>query len=289
MSARLVVAVLASLVLGPFAASQDEPAPVPPPELSAAKKQTLDLEIGKLRNNNAEGRAKAEKVILGYGRGAVPALVASAHTLHDGQQEGLINCLLALTDINDRDLILESLASPHVTLRRFAARRTGELKLAAGLDKLPPLLADTDQAVRAEAAMALVANGREEGLKECALLLGGPLRERVRAALHGVAGKGKHENLAALLVIDKEREKFEADEASRERMSTVDVLHAIGDAPSQELLVKALDDHHNVVQRMAIDALRDLLEKAPPMSGSSIFQQIKEVERIKDVWENRRK
>ncbi len=285
MASRVYAAVLAGALLG-AAAAQEPPAIEPPPELTPAQAQSLDREIDKLRNNNAPGRAKSEAVILEFGRGAVPALVKAAHTRHAGQQEGLLNCLLVLTDLDDRGLVEESLASPHVTLRRFGARRAGELKLPL-MDKLPPLLADADEAVRTEAALALVANGREEGLPVVALVLGGPQAERARAALRGIAGKGDHANLAAMLVIDKERERFEPEVASKERMAAVDLLHAIGDPASQALLVRALDDHHNIVQRMAINALRDLLEKQPPLDGSSIFQQIREVERLKQVWKER--
>jgi len=284
---RVYAVVCAAALLGAAVAAQDAPPVVPPPELSAAKAQTLGLEIDKLRNNNAEGRAKAEAVIIAMGRGAVPALVAEAHTRHAGQQEGLLNCLLALTDKNDRGLVEESLASPHVTLRRFGARRAGELKLAPLMDKLPPLLADEDLTVRTEAALALLSTGREEGLAVAATVMDGPQRDRVVKALRGVAGKGPHEGVAAMLVIDEERERFEPEVASKERMAAVDLLHAIGDPVSQELLVRALDDHHNIVQRMAIDALRDLLEKQPPMTGSSIFQQIKEVERLRQVWKEK--
>jgi HEAT repeat protein len=286
MVSRVYVALLVVALTG-AARAQDPPAD-PAAELTAAQATALDREIDKLRNGHAAGRAKTEALVIGYGPGAVPALVKAAHTKHAGQQDGLVNCLLALTDADDAGLLEESLASPHVVLRRFAARRAGELKLEPLIDELPPLLEDKDEVVRTEAALSLLSNGREEGLPVAAPALAGPQRERVVAALRGVAGKGDHQNVAAMLVIDKERERFEPEVAAKERLAAVDLLHAIGDPASQALLVKALDDHHNVVQRMAINALRELLEKQPPMDGSSIFQQIKEVERLKAVWNERR-
>jgi HEAT repeat protein len=281
MSLRAVC--IALTLLAGAAAAQELPPVQPPPALEPAKVQALEREIDKLRNNNAEGRAKAEALVIEYGRGAIPYLVEQAHTTHAGHQAGLIACLLALADINDRELVAQSLTSPQVTLRRFAARKAGELGMPELLDKLPPLLKDADESVRTEAALALVSHGREEGLPVAALALGGPQRERARTAIRGVAGKGNHENIGAMLKIDAKREREEPDAASKERLAAVDVLYAIGDEPSIVLLVTALDDHHNLVQRSAINALRDLLEQQGPMAGSSIFQQIKEVERLKEV------
>src|SRR5689334_23228250 len=116
----LTCVVLACAVFAAPAAAQDLPPVEAPPALSAAQVQSLAREIDKLRNNNAENRAKTEAGIIAYGRGAIPALVAEAHTLHLGQQAGLVNCLLGLADLRDRDLIASCLTSEHVTLRRFA-------------------------------------------------------------------------------------------------------------------------------------------------------------------------
>jgi len=287
MSLRTYTLALAVL-LASVARAQDAPPVQPPPTLEPAKVQELQREIDKLRNNNEEGRAKSEAVVIAFGRGAIPFLVEQAHTRHAGQQAGLVNCLLALADMNDRDLVASSLTSEHVTLRRFAARKAGQLELPALLDALPPLLKDSDEEVRTEAALALVAHGNEAGLPVAAFALTGPLRDRARAAIRGVAGKGKHENIGALLVIDPKREREEPDAAAKERLAAVDVLYAIGDDASIALLVTALDDHHNLVQRAAINALRDLLEQQGPMVGSSIFQQIKEVERLKEVYKQPR-
>src|SRR5215468_2052087 len=131
------LALLCVVLLASAGRAQDLPPVVAPPALTAAQAQALDREIAKLRNNNVENRAKTEATIIAYGRGAIPALVAECHTLMAAQQDGLVNCLLALADMNDRDLVEQSLTSDKVPLRRFAARKVGELKLKAQIDKLP--------------------------------------------------------------------------------------------------------------------------------------------------------
>lgn len=285
--ALLLEALLLPALLSLPAVAQDA-APVPPPELPAAKAAALEREITKLRNNNDPGRAKAEAEVIAYGRGAVPLLVKAGHTVHEGQRRGLVTCLLAVTTDEDRQLVAELLASPHIALRRFAARKAGELRRPELMEPLQPLLADPDEAVRVEAAIALVSNGHEEGLPVAAPAMAGPLRERVQAALKGVAGKGRHDNVGAMLKIDPQREREEPDVTSKERLAAVDLLHAIGDQTAIDWLLRALDDSHNIVQRNAINALRDLLEQSGPMQGSSVFQQIKEAERIKEVAKQKR-
>ncbi len=286
--ALLLETLLLPVLLALPAAAQDA-APVPPPELSAAKAAALEREIAKLRNNNDAGRAKAEAEVIAYGRGAVPLLVKAGHSTHEGQRRGLVACLLAVTTDDDRQLVGELLASPHIALRRFAARKAGELRRPELMEPLHPLLEDPDEAVRVEAAIALVSNGHEEGLPVAAPAMAGPLRARVQAALKGVAGKGRHDNVGAMLTIDPQREREEPGVTSKERLAAVDLLHAIGDQTAIDWLLRALDDSHNVVQRNAINALRDLLEQSGPMEGSSVFQQIKEAERIKEVAKAARK
>ena len=282
-------ALLMSALLALPAAGQADAAPAPPPELPVAKAQALEREVAKRRNNSDTGRAKTEAEIIAYGRGAVPLLVKAGHTTHEGQRRGLANCLLAVTTADDHPLVAELLASPHIALRRFAARKAGELARAELLEPLHPLLQDADEAVRVEAAIALMANGDEAGLPVAAPAMTGPLRERVRVALKGVAGKGRHENVGAMLTIDPQREREEPSVTSKERLAAVDLLHAIGDKAAIDWLLRALDDSHNVVQRNAINALRDLLEQQVPMEGNSVFQQIKEAERIKEVAQQQRK
>jgi len=141
--------------------------------------------------------------------------------------------------------------------------------------------------VAREAALALVRCGRPEGLPLAATLYSGPDKERVLEVLPGIIGKGRHEPLAQRLKLDPRREQEEPAVAAAERQATVELLAAIGDDAARALLVTALDDKHNVVQRKAIDALRDLLENQGPLQASSIFQQIREVERLKALWQER--
>jgi HEAT repeat protein len=255
----------------------------PPPALSAVDTEKVKRAVTKLRNDSDKHRHAAEADVVAFGRGAIPYLLDASTTDHAAMQDAILNCLAAVVDLRDRELVAGQLASERALLRRFAARAAGQLALPPLLDGLPPLLSDPDGIVRLEAALSLVANGREAGLGVATLAFTGPDKERVIVALAGVAGKGDHGPVAALLVIDPKREKRDPDGASKERLAAVQILHAIGDPAAVALLLRALDDKHNVVQRAAIDALRDILEGKQPLETSSIFQQLNEVKRLKEV------
>jgi HEAT repeat protein len=296
--ACLVLACLALAAPAPRALQEDRgdaagnaadlPPVEPPPELSAADAEKLKRAVKKLRNDSAKHRRVAEEEVMAFGRAAIPQLIDASTTDHAAMQDAILNCLSAVADLRDRDLVAGELSSERALLRRFAAREAGESALPALLDGLPPLLADEDEVVRLEAALALVSNGREDGLGVVTLAFGGPANARVLAALPGVAGKGAHAPVAALMQIEPKREKRDPEGAAQERLSAVKILRAIGDPAAVSLLLKALDDKHNVVQREAIDALRALLEDKQPLESSSIFQQINEVKRLKEVASSRR-
>lgn len=259
------------------------PPAAPPPELSRTDEARLERYLKALRNSNAEKRAETEADIAALGRGAIPGLVDAATTDHEGKIDGLVACLVALTTIDDRDLVATSIDSELVALRRFAVRKAGALGLPSHLDRLAGRLSDEDADVRLGAALALVANKREDAVVALVPHVGGPREAEVLAAVRGLRDAGPHTSLRAMLSVDKEREKRDPEGYASERIAVVALLHAIGDAAARSTLTQALDDPHNLVQRRAIDALRDLVEGQGPFEATSIFQQIKEVERLKQV------
>lgn len=264
-------------------AAGDLPPVEPPPELDARQQAKLDRAIDKLRNSNAERRAKTEEDVIAFGRGAIPALLDAASTTHEGKQAGLVVCLAALVDLRDREIVAQSLASEEVVRRRFAAVAAGKLGLPDQLDALAPRLSDEDEIVRIEAALSLVTHGREEALPHLIAVYDSDWQPRVLAALPGVVDKGDHGALVARLDADPERQQLDPDAVAAEQLATVNMLHAIGDQHAIIALRRALDISNNLVQRGAINALRDILEDKPPLEAGSIFAQVAEVERLKQL------
>ncbi len=301
------VAALPAAPTGPAAGQQAAalPAVEAPPTIERAKRQKLVRAVKRLRNSSAERRRETEQEIIAFGRAALPVLLDAAVTPHEGQQAGLVECLSELADARDRELAAAALTSPHPTLRRFGARFAGELGTEELLDAATALLDDDDQTARIEAALALVSRGRDSGLLPLIEVFDtgwhpdaevsphkqqpgqqppeSPWQARILEALPGVAGKGSHKRLTWRLTIDPQREQEEPAEAANERLAAVRMLHAIGDRASQRAIAGALDDPHNLVQRAAIDGLRDLAEDSGPFDGGSIFEQLNEVKRLKQL------
>ncbi|MDG2149666.1 MAG: HEAT repeat domain-containing protein [Planctomycetota bacterium] len=292
----------------PTAQDADSRAALPPPEsppaLTSAKIQKLGRSIKKLTSKKTKARLLAEEDILEFGRGAIPVLIEEAVTTSPYKQLSVQRCLIALADLRDWDLVEATLDSPQVALRRFAARKAGELQLEHLIERLIPLLEDEDSEVRLEAAVTLARLGSESSLGALAQAYTQIFRleqddeadqsdeaveslldagVRIRACLPGLAEVGNHANLIARLKSDPKLEKTNPDEAALNRQSAIAMLLTIGDGAAIAGISRALDDTHNVVQRDAINALRELLEDQPPFSGGSIFQQINEVKRLKGV------
>jgi len=284
------------------ATPDDLPPAEAPPELSTSDQSKLTRSLKKLTTRKLKARLKVEADVLAFGRGALPLLVDAAATTSEAKQEGIARCMLQLADMRDWDLVEQLLDSDEVALRRFAARKAGELQLAHLMPALKERLDDEDAEVRLEASVSVTALGSEAGLNALAVsALEVFLAEqdppddefeaavledrgtRIRAALAGLADMGPHQALIARLQSDPDRTKSDPEGAALERRSAIELLRAIGDRAAVRGLSKALDDSHNVVQRDAINALRQIVEDAQPFDGKSIFQQINEVKRLKGV------
>ncbi len=289
------------------------PAPEAPPALSATDKAKLDRVIKKLTSKKTKARLIAEQGVLEFGRAAIPILLEEAKTTSTVKQASIQSCLVRLADMRDWDLVeaqLEATPPAPLALRRFAARKAGELQLLHLIPQLEPLLEDGDTELRLEAAVGLASLGTEAGLGALAEVYTTIYRveqgrqgdeklsaeetaasleqgERIRQALAGLADHGRHEALSARLKVDPKADGTNAEGAALDRQSAIALLEAIGDRQAVHGIARALDDSHNIVQREAINALRQLVEQAEPFSGGSIFQQINEVKRLKDVLARR--
>jgi len=293
----------ALLVAPSFAAAQtpddpELPAVEAPPELRAHLEVKLARSIKALRNSNPEARAKYEQQVVEYGRAALPLLIEACSTDHEGKQDGLLFCLEQLADLRDRELVAAQVESEHALLRRFAARAAGRWLWPPLVESLPPLLDDADPGVRQEAALSLLAAGRDTGLAVLVEQATEPtgdratdeqraradaVKQRVLAVLPGLAEHGDHRVLRDALRFDPELHRDDAAAHASTRRTAVQMLAAVGDRVAVAALFDALDDTHNLVQRDAIDGLRRLLENKEPFDGGSIFAQINEVKRLKEL------
>ncbi|RKY22541.1 MAG: hypothetical protein DRQ55_00455 [Planctomycetota bacterium] len=306
---------LSALLLAAHVSAQAPTADLPPaedpPELTAMQRQKLLRAVKQLRNSNATKRAEVEQDVIAFGRGAIPELMDAASTTHAGMLAGLQLCLVELVDTRDRLLVEDQLQAERVVLRRFGAQAVGKLGIPRQLDLLPDLLNDSDEDVATLAALSLAHNGREQGLgrlvdtwllaREASETRAGEptsssrrskrssepdpalrWKQPILDAITGLTDEGSHAGLVARLKIDPRMEQDDPAGAAAVRLAAIELLHHLGDEAAVRGIARALEDHHNLVQRAAINALRDLVEQQPPFQGAT-FQQIRELERLRDV------
>jgi len=287
--------------------ARDLPKVESPPELSALQEQKLGRAIKKLRNSNATKRAELEDDVIAVGRGALNALAEAATTDHPGKMAGLQRCLFELVDLRDRLFVAEAMESELVVMRRFAAQAAGKLVTEALHSGLTKMLDDADDVTATLAALSLTRNGDESALGvlvETYLAAqakpsaskdakgsrssrkkddeGDDWTPAITEALAHLHGAGDHQALLDRLKVDQMLEKDDPQASSAVRLAAVAMLKIIGDEAAVRGLGRALDDHHNIVQQESINALRALIEDKPPFEGAT-FQQIRELERLKDV------
>lgn len=284
--------------------ARDLPMVEAPPELSALQEQKLGRAIKKLRNSNATKRAELEDDVIAVGRGALNALAEAATTDHPGKMAGLQRCLFELVDLRDRLWVADAMESELVVMRRFAAQAAGKLITEALHSGLTKLLDDADDVTATLAALSLTRNGDESALgvlvetylaaqakpssdkssrssrKEADK--GDDWTPAITEALAHLYGAGNHQALLDRLKVDEMLEKDDPQASSAVRLAAVAMLKIIGDEAAVRGLGRALNDHHNIVQQESINALRALIEDKPPFEGAT-FQQIRELERLKDV------
>ena len=310
LAALLAAVVLLAGPLAPAAGAQDAPEGLPaaeePPELSKSKAQKLARALKKLSATKPAARDKAREQVVAFGRGAIGPLLDEAATTNPVKQESVTLCLIELVDVADWITVERCASREEVALRRFAARKAGELPLPHLEETLVELLADDDAEVRLEAAIAVTALGSDRALGALAdsyvplhrALAAGEgdeaeqaeaadTTERIRAALAGLDDGADVRDLVARLKSDPMEQKADPEGTAVERMAAVALLRAVGTDAAVRGLTTALDDSHNIVQRDAINALRHVVEGAGPYSGASIFQQINEVKRLKEVLARR--
>lgn len=259
------------------------PALEPPPELSVTVRNKVTRALKKFTSKKEQARASQVETVLEAGRGAVPLLVEHAETTSEEKQAEVAHCLTVLADGRDRFEIEDWLESEHVALRRAGATLAGRIATERLVRGLPRLLEDEDAAVRFETALSLAATGQDDGVDVLVERFDESTAARIVEAAAGLAGTGSHSRLRKHLIVDEEAAKRDPHAAALPRRAAVAMLEGIGDRAAISALSKVLDDPHSLVQLDAIDALRKLLEDAEPFNATSIFAQIKEVERLKGL------
>lgn len=273
------------------ALSIDDPAPerlAAWPELAdaaAAKRELARLRKAATEAMESESRAALTEL----GAAAAPLLLDALGKERDPDARDRMTAVLeAITGAAHTRLLAREWAHKSETVRLFALARTaafpdagltadarkhylGLLKRAEGPAEGRPSEVELDLAAR-----AALAAGALEGL-ERALALAERDWRRSGSALRTAAAGVKGAAATALLL-----EKLEAASTDGARVAAMQFLAVAGTKEAVHAVRLRLDAEANAVRVAAINALRGIVDGAPPLDNLSVFTAIEEAKRWKE-------
>jgi hypothetical protein len=306
---RLVAVVAAPLLAGtgtvalaqapaaaPVAPQAAPPEPLPKlsawPAVPADRQEQLAMDYTRLRKaHTAEMGAQAHRSLLSIGDCAVPGLLpALEKETNEAGRERVRETLNELIRAEHTRLLAKEFTSKLPAVREYCL-----LRAAAFPD--PALLADAEKALAFAkpdpnrkikppplapdelyaAALCCASAGSIAGLdvlQERAIKQWIPRRNELMTALHGVRGKPATEALAPWI----------KHEDRAQRLAAINLLSACGEKATAVPLIRPfLDETDGGLKIAAINALRGIVDNAPPIDNLSIFEA---VEKAKE-WQKR--
>jgi len=296
------LALLAVLALaGPTVGAQT-PAPAPTqeaakperaaewPKLDAALASTVKKDVERLRKaHTPEMEEQAEAALYAAGAGAAPELLRAMGVEKDTTARLRVEALLErVTGAAHTRLLAAEFANKSLHVRTWALKRCAHFpdegvralaeqaltRASAALAKKPE---DTDMIEERYSAALCVTSagglGGLEALTSVALDQWGRRGVELRAALNGVRGDEATDKLLPLL-------------ASADRKQLVAGLNLLAGCGSKKAVTTVrphLDSNDNSVRVAAINAMRGIVEGAPPLDKLSAFDAIE----LAKEWKNR--
>jgi hypothetical protein len=284
----------------PCHASQDPvPAEPPPaaqpavprldawPAVPKSSKELLETELAKLRKAaTPEMAASGRDGLIALGACAGPGLIkALAAEKDELARARLLEVLLAVTGAEHTRLLAREFGHKSKVVRCFALRRAAQFPDAATLEAASQALAAARRAKdpgrgpeedeRYLAALAVAAAGSRESLEELLAMAQaewGACGAEIRAALEVLRGPEASEWALAKM-----------PGAGRDALvAALHVLAGCGEKKSAVRVIQHLDSTDNGVRIAAINALRGVVDGAPPLERLSAFDAIEEAKAWKE-------
>ncbi len=254
---------------------KDKYKPLPIPALKTIQREQAQRYLKFLKTSNPKKRVKYEEKMIALGRGVIPLLLEKAETDHKHQAEGIARCLTTLLDARDSAILGGFSKSKKIRLRLIAVLKFSEARDPKYQEQLKVYLKDKDPSIRFEAAAGLVSLGDGRGVGEIILKLAeGRSREIERALADIKLLYGKvFDSLFTPYVCGHDDPKV--------RKAGIEIIVIIGDRKLKTVLVKALNDDHNLVKAAAVNGLRKLLKNQEPIKFPTVFDLVNAVEKWK--------
>jgi hypothetical protein len=274
----------------PAAPADERPAPAqePAPEIARltawpapADADALRRDVERLRKaRTPEMAAGARAGLAAAGAAAVPELLDALAKERSPEARGRIAASIGeLTGAAHTRLLARELERPApavriVALRRMAAFPDPGLRDAAEAHR-DALGAEAGAEEVYAAALFATSTGSLAGLEELCRAAGAAWNERAQEMLPALRGaRGREASaLAARWLAGPERER---------RLGALRLLAGVGDAAAARAVVPALDDQDPAVRVAAINALRAIVDGAPPLEQLPVFEAIEHAQRWKE-------
>lgn len=265
----------AILTLAASPATQEKPPETPKPAaqptwpaLAAKQEQQIKRLCDTLKRiKNDERRDKAEAELVAMGSGVAPVLLERLSDYRVNINEALARVLDQVTDESHAPLLARHVTDHAVAARTYVVRRLMGFHLPAMAPVFREARKDRDKGVVFLAGLGLISAGDLSTLDEVferADREWDDVASDVQAALPGARG----EKATALIL----KRVVGGEELTQ--VTGLRLVRYVGEPSSAARIAVYLDSESHNVKKAAINALRVVVDGAPPLDQLSVFQAI---------------
>lgn len=264
----------------PNAPAQSTPASKPGekadwPKLPAGKQEELLAKLTLFKRASAERAKELVKELRSYGKGAVPVLLMPLEKAEPEWKTRLLALLDEIADSSDTARLLHSADSKTPSIRQYALRRASLFAKPEHAQAFAKFIADSDPENRFYAALGASRAGSVAGLPTL-LEMGGARweehRKEILSALGGVRGVEATKAIRPLL------DAKDDDQV----LLGLRLLAGAGDTTMPFFISGFLDSANNRLKEEAVNALRAIVDRAPPLENLSVFDLIDQAKQWKE-------
>ena len=256
---------------------QDPPRPVPQqkswPSLENGDAKRIPALIKRTRAADETG-PKARDELTALGPAVVPMLLHRLGRARGLDDETITAVITAVTDPAHGDLLARAMATPKVTQRILVSRRLSTFRDQGLEPVLVKGLNDKEPQVAFYCALGLLALGREEGLAPVHRYLVDRWREEGELVARNLSGRDDTD--MALRVFTLMR-----DDSVEGKVAGLRLLRHLLPKEAAGLMIGFLDAEAGALKKEAINVLRVVVDRQPPLEKLTVFRAIELARRWK--------
>jgi hypothetical protein len=258
---------VAALALAPMSPAQETPARPSWPPLPAAQAERAKQLFANLAGNAKELHAGAETELQAMGAAAAPLLMARLSDHATNINAPLLRVLQRVTEPAHAPLLAREATSRKTVLRRFAYQRLAVFHQADLAPVFRAALRDRDEEVVFAAQLGLAGLGELEFMEAVfarCMKQWNEVAPLATAALAGARGEA-----ATRWTLERM-----ATGGTQATVAGLRLLRTLGVREATSGIAPFLDSEQHNIKKEAINALRAIVDGAPPLDELSVFDAI---------------